>query len=346
MSYTILPGIENLLNEAVNRRASDIHLQPGEPPALRVDGVIERMEGDPLSADEITEIAAAAVGEEELHRIGREVGEVHRALNLSEEFSGRVAVARSGGEYTISIRLLPISIPNLEAIRFPQAMLDAAGSPHGLVIISGPTGSGKSTAAFSLLEHINAHSPGHICTIEDPIQYRLFAKKALVQQREVGSDVPDTVAGIQASLRQDPDVIFIGELKSVEELEASIAAAELGHLFIIVLHASTPEDALQRLMDIFPEEVRDVSRKALARVLRGVSAQVLLPAKDKPGRTVAYGVLIPDDEMRAAIVEGRDVLARRSPLPEGCRTLDQDIERLANEGKVSQEVADRYRGRM
>ena len=163
---------------------------------------------------------------------------------------------------------------------------------------------------------------------------------AFVQQREIGSDVPDIVGGISAAIRQDPDVIMIGEIKCMEDLQAAVTAAEIGHLVMFQMHSKTPEDAIQKIMGVFPEDIRDVSRRAFARVLRGVSAQRLLPRADRPGRAAAYGVIIPDDEMRTAIAEGKDIMTRRKPMPEGCRTIADDVRRLLSEGVISEETAE------
>jgi len=166
-------------------------------------------------------------------------------------------------------------------------------------------------------------------------------KKALVQQREIGVDVPNALSGIEAARHQDLDVLLIGEIATVEELQACITTAETGHMVLTQLHAETPEGAIQRMIDVFPEDIRQVSRKALASVLRGVSAQRLLPKTDGKGRLAAYGVLIPDDEMRTAIAEGRDFMARKTPWPEGCQTMAEHIERLRAEGEITDETAER-----
>jgi twitching motility protein PilT len=167
-----------------------------------------------------------------------------------------------------------------------------------------------------------------------------------VQQREVGVDVPSVLAGIEAAMMQDADVLLVTEVKTLEDLQACITAAETGHLVIIVLHpAATPAEAIRRIMDIFPEDIADAARRAFANVLRGVSTQLLLP-KIGGGRVPAYGVIIPDDEMRSAIIEGRDILHRESPLPDGCTDLATEIERLRNEGRVTDDSARRTLARI
>ena len=220
-------------------------------------------------------------------------------------------------------------------------MLQAVSSSHGLVFFSGLSGSGKTTSAHVALDYVNANQARHICTVQTsgvPIP----SKKSLVQQREVGSDVPDTLAGIRAAMAQDLDVVLVEEIQSLEEMEACIAPAQTGHLVITTLHAATPQDAIRRVIEAFPEDLRDLVSRDLAHYLRGVSTQRLLPRPDDMGRTAAYGVLIPDDEMRRAIAEGGDFMARETPMPEGCQTLAEDIERLRQDGAITDAVADAH----
>ncbi|MFC1736959.1 ATPase, T2SS/T4P/T4SS family [Candidatus Hydrogenedentota bacterium] len=219
-------------------------------------------------------------------------------------------------------------------------MLEAVMSPTGLVIFSGLAGSGKATTAYTALDYINANSPCHICTVEDAMTVQITPKKAIVQQREIGVDVPNCLAGIHAAARQDLDVLFIGEIKTFEELRAAITIAETGHLVITVFHsAAMPEDVIRRMIDVTPDELRDVTRRALAGALRGISTQILLP-KEAKGRTAAYAVLIPDDEMRRAMLEERDFMDRKT-LPEGSRTMAEDIEALRRDGVISDATATR-----
>ncbi len=338
MAVKLPPQVESLFNEALERGASDVFLLPGEPPTMRVNGLIERTDADPLSAEELRSIAAAMIGEEDLEKIGREVGEITRWCGVMGVVNATLSVARAHGDYTIVFGLNPPVIVDVKRAQIPEAMLEAACSGAGLVVFSGLAGSGKTTSLLSVVDYVNTQIPCHICTVENPIHVHITAKKALVQQREVGVDVPNCLSGIRAAMKQDLDVLCVGEITSVEELEACITAAETGHLVVTQLHAPTPEAAIQRIIDVFPDDLREVSRKALASVLKGVSAQRLLAAKEG-GRVPAYGVLIPDDEMRLAIAEGRDFMCRRGPMPEGSRTMEDDIKNLLRRGIISEEVA-------
>ena len=340
MAVKLPPELERLVREAVERDASDLFLIPGEPPAMRLQGCLERTEAEPLTADEIEQMATAAIGKENMARIGTEIGTFGRWCGSPGEYSASICVARTHGEYSIAFRVMLPYIPTIAEVSLPEAMIQAGQSPNGLVVFAGKVGSGKTTSLYSLVDHINGQTACHICTVEGHSHLYINPKKALVQQREVGVDVPNVLAGIEAAANQDLDVLLIGEITNVEELQAGITVAETGHLVITQLHPpASPEAAIQRMIDVIPEDVRAVSRAAIARVLRAVSAQILLPRADGAGRVAAYGVLIPDDEMRQAIAEGRDFMARKTPMPEGCQTIAQDVQRLQKEGVIAAETA-------
>ncbi len=341
MDTRLLPKVEELVREALERDASDLFLIPGEPPAMRIQGLIERTQADPLTAGEVRDMAVAAIGEENLARIGPEIGRFECWCGMPGECNLGVCVARSHGDYTMVLRTMPARIYSVEEMLIPEAMAEAALSPNGLVVVAGRVGSGKTTGLLGLVDHINATVDGcHICTVEGPSHMAITPKKALVQQREVGVDVPNTLAGIQAARHQDLDVLLVGEIVTVEELQACIGTAETGHMVLTQLHADTPEEAIQRMIHVFPEDIRPISRRALASVLRGVSAQRLVPTADGKSRLAVYGVLIPDDEMREAIADGLDFMARKTPWPEGCQTMAEHVERLRAEGAITEETAD------
>lgn len=338
MAIKQMKMFERILQEGFDKKASDIYMMPGEPVVFRVRGELVRAEGEAMYADQIKAVAEAAIGEERLRKDIAAVGRSVTSCGIDGVGDGRMCVATSFGEYTIVVRLLPRVLPDIKAARVPESVLTAAEAQHGLVIFCGPVGSGKTTTMLGVLEHLNEKRAIHICTVEDPIHYRMDGKKAVVQQHEVGVDVPTTVAGIAACMRQDMDVLMVGEMKRLEEVEATVAAAHAGHLVITQMHASSPEGALQRLMSIQPGEAGDVLRRQLAESLRCVCQQVLLPTENGKGRVPAYAVLIPDDEMRRAIAAGQDPRLRTAPAPEGCQSLAADTERLWVEGAISKET--------
>jgi twitching motility protein PilT len=343
MAIKQTPELEEYLREAAEKDASDVHLIPGEPLTFRVRGMLERTERDPFTPDEIRDIAIAAFGEEPVGKIGSEVGEMRTSCGLPGVREARMCAARSQGQISIVIRLFAPRIFTLEEIKAPEGLVRAAttpcGVPSGLLIFCGPTGSGKTTTAFSVIDHINATRAEHICTVEEVSASPLTPKRSLIQRREIGTDVPDCVSGIRAAMRQDMDVLWVGDLTTLEEVDACLTAAATGHLVLTQLHTTTPEAAIQKIIDIQPEDLKAACRRTLSDVLVAVSAQRLLRRADGKGRVAAYAVLILDDEMRAAIREGRDIFCRRNPLPEGCQTFAEHGKRLIEDGIVTQDEA-------
>ncbi|MHC4108917.1 MAG: ATPase, T2SS/T4P/T4SS family [Planctomycetota bacterium] len=326
--------LERALQAAADRGdVSAVLLVPNEPMSFRVDGQIERTDGDALSPDEIRDIAAAALGEECLSRVGGEVSDAMTSCALPGVVDGRLCVVRTQGSYSIVIRILPrANLSNLaETIGAPCALIEAAFASSGLVIVSGPARSGKTTTQYALLSELNKQRACHICTVEYVIAMHIPAQTAIVQQREIGIDIPDCIGGIRASVAQGADVLMVGEIRSAQDLEACIRVGYLGRLVITQLHVPTPEGAVARMI----QHVDETTRQQLARSLRAVAAQHLIPAAGRDGHVAAFGLLIPDDAMRQAIVDGRDVLEREAPLPEGCRSLRDDIARLLREGAIT-----------
>ncbi len=338
MAIKQMKAFERVLQEGFDRKASDVLMMPGEPVCFRIRGELVRAEGEALYADQIKSVAEAAIGEERLKKDIAAVGRSVTSCGIDGVGDGRMCVTSSFGDYTIAVRLLPRQLPDIKATRVPESVIEATMAPDGLVVFAGPTGSGKTTTMLAVLEHLNAMKAIHICTVEDPISYRMESKKAIVQQHEVGVDVPNVVSGIVAAMRQDMDVLMVNELKRVEEAEATVTAAHLGHLVITQMHATSPEGAILRLMNIQPGEAGESLRRQLGESLRCVCHQILLPTEDGKGRVAAYGVLIVDDEMRKAIAAGEDIRARTRPLTKGSQTLASDAERLWVDGAISRET--------
>jgi twitching motility protein PilT len=305
-----------------------------------VRGKIERTDGPVLSPDQIRSIALAAVGEQRLEKMAAESGRLVVSCALPGVISGQMCVASSRSDYTITVRLIGCRIMSPQDLAVPEAFVQAAKARNGLLLFTGIPGSGKTTTVFSILEQINRQEARHICTVEDPIGAVLTPKQSLIQQREIGVDVPDGLAGIAAAMRQDADVLFIGQLKTVEEVQAVLTAAQMQYLVLTQLEtARTPQMAVQRLLEIQPSDQLATFRRRLAAVLQGAIGQVLLPRLDGRGLVAAYGVLIPDEGMRRAIADGRDPFACGQPLPAGCQSLVDHIERLRRERVVSEAVA-------
>jgi twitching motility protein PilT len=330
-------SMSDIVNLAIKRKASDLFFIPGEPPSIRVKGKIERMEYDILSPKDTMEMAEDILGRDRMKQIGTDLGEIHKSKQLyTKDYNLVFNVSRSKGNYTIAIQLIEAVIASPEDTRLPESVLKEAEKGSGIIIISGIVGSGKTTSAYSLVEHINRTSSCHICTVEDPIYLGFTPKKAIIQQREVGTDVPDVLSGIRAAMRQDLDVLFIGDISSIEELQACITMAETGHLVVTIMHATSPEDAIRRIVHIYPEDIRAAACKTLARTLAVVTAQRLFPRADKKGRVAAYDVLIPDATIRRKIEKGQDI-GDYSRIP-GCQTMHQAIRKLIQKGSISKDV--------
>ncbi len=331
MSTQVPAELEKAMREAANRHASDLFMIPGEPLTFRVGGEVVRGNGEVLSAEMVRGIAEAMVGRDRLARMATERGQIVVGCDCGD-LRGRMGISMSRGQHTVVVGMLPGRIMTPAELCLPEEVVEAAMAPNGLIVFSGPVGSGKTTSAFAILEHINANRAMHLCTVEDPINYILRPKRAIVQQREVGVDVPDTASGMIAATAQDLDVLFVAELRTPAEVLACVTAAQMGHLVITQVHAATPEEALQRLIGSQAVEEQAGFRRNLANVLRCVEAQVLLPGAGGRGKVAAYGVLVLDGEVRRRIAEGQPLVAGK--MPHGCRDLAEDIRRLMREGQV------------
>ena len=330
--------LEGLMQEAFDRKASYLYMIPNEPPVFRIKDRIERGQSEALTVEQVKDIATAAFGENDLKDVGCETGQLTTLCTLSGVVEGRMSVTRVKGDYVLTVRMLPAKLPDVEQLKIPEAILEAAMLPKGLVIFTGSTGSGKTTSLFSVLDYINAKKACAISTIEHSAGYHLTGKQALIQQREVGVDAPDMMTGISISVMQGADVLMIGELRNPEEIEMCIMISQ-NLLVLTQLHADLPEDAIQRMIDNLPEDNTGATgRRILAEKLRGVCSQRLLPRADGKGLTAAYGILIPDDEMRKAIIEKRDISKRKTPLPKNCQTMNEYIKQLCQDGIISEAI--------
>lgn len=333
MAIQQTPELERAMQAGADQGATDVLLIPNEPMALRISGRIQRLESDILSASQIRRMAAAALGDEQLAKLPQ-VGVLATSSRIEGVVGGLMCVASTRGEITIVVRLLFPQIPDAASIGVPPVVLEMATARTGLMIFTGPPLSGKTTTMLSVLDEINSRQARHICTVEDPIKAMLTAKQSMIQQREVGIDVPDALAGIAAAVRQGADVLMVGELGCVEEVRACVTAAHLNHLVITQLHTLTPEASIQRLIEIQPPEQSAIFRRDLAQVLKCVVSQVLLERADGKELVASYGVLVVDQAMREAIAEGRPVLERAQPLPAGCQSLRDEVVRLQREKAV------------
>lgn len=335
MTTDALRQLNDLIELAHEQGASDLFCLPGEPPALRLAGELERLERPPLEREEIEAMARDVVGEEQLRRIGPHTGVHSRYYGTPGEINTRINLARSMGRITLTVVIHLDRIPTIEQTRLPTEVVGALKAGHGLIIFSGPIGSGKTTSALSLVDHFNRTVAGHICTIENPISVPIPPRKALVQQREVGTDVPDCLAGMRAAFSQDLDLLWVGELAGIDELQACILGAETGHLVITQINATTVGDALGRILDTIPRDLAPTMLGGLARVLSVVTCQRLVPLT-AGGRTALFEWMVFDPGLRARLAQGERLTTASADLPHGCCRFDQDAQQLLAEGLVRQ----------
>jgi twitching motility protein PilT len=333
--------LDELLTLAVERRASDLHLNPGRPPVLRIDGDLVSQAGPPL--DDATALALCRELTDERHwREVEERGTTDFGLAHSSGNRFRVSVMRQRGRHSAVLRQIPSKLLSFEEIGLPAACVELLRRPRGLVLVTGPTGSGKTTTLAAMIDWINTNQDRHIVTIEDPIEYYHPHKKGLVTQREIGADVPDFPEAIRRALRQDPDVILLGEMRDLETISAAISAAETGHLVLATLHTTGAARTVDRIIDAFPTEAQEQIRAQLSVSLIAVISQVLLPRSDKPGRVAAFELMIMTPAVENHIRKNETFKipsAIQTSRRMGMILLDDYLLDLFKAGKIDRETA-------
>ena len=330
-----------LLKKAKEKDASDLHIIAGVPPGFRTRGEL-RPEGKTKLMPEITRDLIYQVFTEEQRKTFEKQG----YLDFSFSFPGvgrfRVNAHLQRGSVAAAFRLIPINPPPFSELGLPEIILDLALRPKGLVLITGPTGSGKSTTLASMIDNINEKRAVHIITIEDPIEYLHSHKKAMVEQIEVGMDIPSFPLALKLTLRQDPDVILIGEMRDLETIATAITAAETGHLVLATLHTQDAPQTINRIIDVFPPHQQSQIRVQLASALQGIIAQTLLPRKDKSGRIAALEIMINTPAVANLIRGGKThqlYTNIQTGAQYGMRLMDDVLRKLVKKGVVSAEDA-------
>ncbi len=334
------PALEKLLIATVETGSSDLHLTVGRPPSARRDGVLIPYGEDNLTADEVERMVMSILDDDKRVELG-EHRQVDFSFGLHDVGRFRGNVFRQRGSLALALRLVPHRVRTLEELGAPAAATTLLNQPYGLVLVVGPTGSGKSTTLAAMIDRINATRPCHILTIEDPLEYLHNHKLAMVNQREVGTDVATFAEGLRSALREDPDVILLGEMRDLESISIALTLAETGHLVFATLHTNDAPQALDRIVDVFPAERRDQIQIQLAGSLQGVISQRLVPVASG-GRVGAYEVLISNDAVRNLIREGKSRQMRNiiaTGAAEGMQTLESDLARLVAAGLVDLETA-------
>ncbi len=333
----------DLLLEVVDRRASDLHLTAGAPPMLRVRGRIAPIEGYPvLSQTDTREIVYSILTGAQRQKL-----ENNWQLDFAYQMPGkarfRVNAYFQRSAIGAAFRLIPFEVVPLESLALPPVVADFATRPRGLVLVTGPTGSGKSTTLASLIDVINSTREEHIMTIEDPIEFLHRHKKCIVNQRELGSDATSFAEALKAALRQDPDVILVGEMRDVETISTAITAAETGHLVFATLHTQDTPQTIDRIIDVFPAAQQGQIRSQLAVALQGIMTQTLIPTADGSGRCVAAEILVPTPAVRNLIREAKShqiYSVLQTGASHGMQTMDSSLAQLVRAGKITRQMAE------
>ncbi len=335
-------SIDELLEQCAALGASDLHVTVGSAPVVRVRGELQALEGaEPLDAETTQGLLYRILSTEQQKRL-----EVDKQIDLAHDVPGvarfRVNVFFQRESLGAAFRQIPESIKSLEELRLPATLNELTKKPRGLVLVTGPTGSGKSTTLASLIDEINRSRSEHILTIEDPVEFVHKHKGCIVNQREIGVDARGFGEALRAALRQDPDVILLGEMRDLETIATALTAAETGHLVFGTLHTQSAPSTIDRIIDVFPAEQQGQVRTQLASTLQGVVTQSLLPTADGAGRIAALEILFPDDAVRNLIRQGKVeqvYSVMQTNTSRGMQTLEQSLADLVMRRVITKDVA-------
>lgn len=335
--------LKQILMRSIDEQASDIHFTVGRPPCYRVDGVLAPIVGERLTPEMLEELLLPLIDERHREEFQKD-GQTDFAYAISGVGRFRVNVFQQRGTYAAVMRCLPFEIPEPESLGIPKEVIEVTNRKRGLVLVTGPTGSGKSTTLASLLHVINQKYPYHIITLEDPIEYLHRHDKSIVNQREIGSDSNSYGAALRAALREDPDVILVGEMRDLETISTAITAAETGHLVFSTLHTIGADKTIDRIIDVFPPDQQQQIRIQLAAVLECVVSQQLI-RKERGGRVAALEVLFANNAVRNLIREGKTFqipsimqTSRRA----GMMTMDDALYDLFMKGEIGPDAVVTY----
>ncbi len=338
-----MSSVESVILEARRVNCSDIHMSAGMDLVFRVNGKLTKA---PVQFNELETTQMLMDTLDDAQKALLETGaDIDFAIQTSDGHRQRVNIFRQQGRLAATIRLLNSYIPSLEELKLPKVLETLADAPRGLILVTGPTGSGKSTTLAAMIDHINSTRAEHVITIEDPIEYVYGKKMSLIHQREVGRDVTSFAAALRSALREDPDIILVGEMRDYETISAALTAAETGHLVMSTLHTTGAAQTIDRIVDACPSGAQNQIRTQLASVLNGVVTQCLMPTKEGKGRVAATEILVGTDAACNMIRENKCFqmgTVMQSGAALGMHTLNGDLSRLVRTGFITKETAEKY----
>jgi twitching motility protein PilT len=333
----------DVLLQVLDRRASDLHITAGAKPTVRVRGRLTALDEFPvLTPTDTREIVYSILGNDQRQRLETD-WQVDLAYTIPNRARFRVNAYFQRSAIGAAFRLIPSEIVSIDKLGLPPIVHELTKKPRGFVLVTGPTGSGKSTSLASMIDEINESREEHIMTIEDPIEFLHTHKKCIVNQRELGSDAQSFGAALRGALRQDPDVILVGEMRDLETIQTALTAAETGHLVFATLHTQDTPQTIDRIIDVFPPHQQHQVRVQLSVALQGIVTQTLLPTADGSGRVVASEVLIPSPAVRNLIREGKThqiYSVLQTSASAGMQTMDSALASLVRAGKITRQLAE------
>lgn len=338
-------AIDKYFSAAIKADASDIHLKVGKPPKLRIHSKLKETTGKPMDPKDLEDIVFEMLSPEQKDFF-LENGALDFAYQVGPDHRFRINIFRQRGNVSLAARHISSAIPPFESLHAPSIVEKIAEEHEGLILVTGPTGCGKSTTIASMIDHINNTRACHIITIEDPLEFLHPDKKAIVSQREIGVDVPDYGSALRSLMRQDPDVVLVGEIRDNDTMAAAMSAAETGHLVFGTLHSASASQTIQRILDLFPQEERDLVRQTFALTIKAVITQNLLPGIQKDiQRVPAFEILIANPSVKKYISEGREAdlpALIRNCQGEGMVDLTESLRQLIEKEWVDLRVALKY----
>ena len=342
---TMILGVDELLRIMIDREASDLHIKAGSPPGLRIHGELLPLEDSaPLTPDDTDRLINSMLADHQKSKFAEDK-ELDFAYSYSDLYRFRVNVFLQRQAMTAVLRAIPIHIQTIDDLELPQVLKQLAVKPRGLILVTGPTGSGKSTTLAAMVEHINTNRRCHIITMEDPIEFVHRDNLSYINQREIGDDTQGFDAALDHVLRQDPDVVLVGEMRDYKTIETAITAAETGHLVLSTLHTNSASETIDRIIDVFPPYQQSQIRTQLSVTLEAVICQALLPTRDEQGRVAAFEIMLSTPAVGNLIRDGKtyqltNIIQTNAQV--GMQTRDQSLCSLYERGLVKFETALAY----